>query len=104
MGGGQLSLFQSTSSAIETNDFNDLSIPAQPNNGETKLSRAELKEQVAKEIRSLVSGYHNVSGKPHSHIHAILNREQHVENQRQCTEEQLKDRVKLLQQMMKPSL
>ncbi len=64
------------------------------------LTKSELKEEIAKEIRTLVTRYHHTTGKPHSHIHSLLNRSQSVSNQKQCTEKQLRERLNILEEMI----
>ncbi len=71
---------------------------------EASLSKAELKEEIAKEIRTLVTRYHRNSGQPHSHIHALLNRTQGLKSQNQCTEVQLKERLGILEKLVRSDI
>lgn len=100
MGGGQLSLWQQDQAPdAELQPLETLP----PVNSSEPLSRSEMKAQIAKEIRTMVSDFHRQSGQPHSHIHSLLNRQQKVDSQKECTESQLKERVQLLEQMIASS-
>ena len=66
---------------------------------EDRLTRTESKQQIAAEIKRLVGLIHRRSGKPHSQIHTQLNRTQHVRSQVYCTESQLVERKRLLEEM-----
>ena len=67
---------------------------------ESPLTKSEKKQELASEIKRMVGAIHNRSGKAHSAIHMSLNRIQRVHSQIQCTEEQLQQRVKLLEEML----
>ncbi len=67
---------------------------------EAPLTKSEKKQALATEIKRMVGAIHNRSGKAHSAIHMALNRKQRVHSQIQCTEEQLQQRVKLLEEML----
>jgi superfamily II DNA or RNA helicase len=99
MGGGQLSLWgdQPVEQELGPDLLNDEVISPAPSE---PVTRAELKGQIVKEIRTLVSNYHHRSGAPHSRIHAQLNRQQKVESQKECTESQLKERLDILEKLL----
>lgn len=97
-GGGQLSLWASPSDLKYVEAGSE-----EISRSEDILSKSELKEEIAKEIRMMVSKYHHVTGKPHSHIHALLNRKQSVNSQTQCSEKQLRERLELLEQLLEIS-
>jgi superfamily II DNA or RNA helicase len=67
---------------------------------ESSLSRSETKQQLCNEIKRMVSVLNKRSGKPHSSIHLTLNRTQRVQSQIHCTEQQLRARIKLLEEMV----
>ncbi len=99
MGGGQLSLWGEQPGGDSTaSDFwgDDSPLPTSTE----PLTRSELKGQIVKEIRTLVSNYHRRSGAPHSRIHAQLNRQQNVDSQKECTESQLKERLTILEKLL----
>jgi superfamily II DNA or RNA helicase len=64
------------------------------------LTRTELKIQLASDIQRLVGKFHRKTGKSHSTIHTFLNRKQSVRSQTHCTEQQLRERLVLLEQML----
>lgn len=103
-GGGQLSLWKDENSQQTiSSDFAVDNSPIElstPNTTVETLSRSEMKEAIARELRSLVTLHHQDTGQPHSHIHALLNRKQSVKSQRECTEHQLKERIELLEEMI----
>lgn len=70
----------------------------------TKIEAAplssELKLDLARQIKTLVSRYHKSSGTTHSAIHTALNRAQHVTSQAQCTLPQLEERIRMLERMI----
>jgi len=94
-GGGQLTLWGGLSE--DAAQIPDLAIPkAEPRT----LTKTEMKEEIAKEIRSLVSSYHSQSGQPYSHIHGLLNKRQGLKSQNDCTENQLRERLSILQKIV----
>ena len=106
-GGGQLSLWSDNSASPQVDDefmTGDISLPKVDTAASPEfLSRAELKEAIAREVRMLVTKHHQDSGTPHSHIHALLNRKQAVKSQKECTESQLKERLELLEELIEGS-
>lgn len=100
LGGGQLSLWQTGETPHSSPDDAGISEIPRPFNSTEPQSRAELKEAIAKEIRTLVARYHRGTGQPHSHIHSLLNRKQSVKSQVECTEGQLRERLQLLEEMI----
>ena len=75
-----------------------------PMNQEAGLStKVERKEQLGREIQRLVSLYRRRTGAEHSQIHHQLNRKQSVKSQRECTEIQLLQRIRLLHRQLEKS-
>lgn len=68
---------------------------------EVLITRSELKQQLAADIKILVGLVHRRSKRPHSAIHTSLNKSQSVRSQTQCTEEQLRQRKVLLEEMLR---
>ena len=68
---------------------------------ENAITRSELKQQLAAEIKILVGLVHRRSKKPHSAIHTTLNKAQAVRSQTLCTEDQLRQRKALLEEMLR---
>ncbi len=66
---------------------------------DARLTRSEFKARIATQIKYLVGSYHRKSGKPHSAIHTLLNKAQGVKSQTHCTEVQLHERLRLLEQL-----
>lgn len=99
-GGGQLSLWGN--SAAEETEIPELEIPELeiPKPEAAEMTKTELKEEIAKDIRSLVSSYHSQSGQPFSHIHGLLNKRQGLKSQNDCTENQLRERLSILQKIV----
>jgi superfamily II DNA or RNA helicase len=97
LGGGQLSLWQTDEPSRSVIDSLELPTPVL---GSEAKSKAELKESIAREIRQLVSKYHKGSGQAHAQIHSLLNKQQAVKSQNECTEDQLKQRVQLLSELI----
>ncbi len=64
------------------------------------LTKSEEKSKLCSDIKTLVGLIHRKTGKPHSVIHTTLNRSQSVRSQTHCTEDQLRRRIQLLEQMM----
>lgn len=97
-GGGQLSLWAMSPQDMisDSQDVYTSNIPAP----EQILSKAEVKEEIAKEITSLVRRYHRNTGKPHAHIHSLLNKRQAVKSQNECTEKQLRERLALIEKLL----
>ncbi|MCB0323057.1 MAG: DEAD/DEAH box helicase family protein [Bdellovibrionales bacterium] len=102
MGGSQLTLWGGPQNDYEDSPIREIEpvSSAGAHHEQAALSRAELKEEIVKEIRSLVSRYHIHSGQPFNHIHTLLNRKQSVKSQQNCTEEQLRERLHLLQDLL----
>jgi len=67
---------------------------------EERLTRSEVKTKLASDIKNLVGTLHRKSAKPHSAIHTLLNKSQGVRSQTHCTEQQLRDRVALLERLI----
>ncbi len=67
---------------------------------EDRLTRTESKQQIAAEIKKLVGLLHHRSGRPHSQIHTLLNKSQHVRSQVYCTEKQLEERLILIKNLL----
>ena len=68
---------------------------------ESALTRSEIKERLASEIKTLVGLVHRRSKQSHAVIHTSLNRAQSVRSQSLCTEEQLRQRKTLLEEMLR---
>jgi superfamily II DNA or RNA helicase len=67
---------------------------------EERLTRSETKAKLATDIKNLVGTLHRRSAKPHSAIHTLLNKTQGVRSQTHCTEQQLRERVALLERLI----
>lgn len=93
--GGQLSLWGGASGSSFS-----VEAPPLPGAGEAFISRSDLKAEIAREIRTLVSHYHHRTGESHARIHGLLNKKQAVRNQRECSENQLRERIKFLEELM----
>jgi superfamily II DNA or RNA helicase len=98
--GNQLSLFSYVNGYEELKAAVDHEVEVHI---EDRLTRTESKQQIAVEIKRLVGLLHHRTGKPHSQIHTILNRAQHVKSQVYCTEAQLSERLRLVQNMLDSS-
>lgn len=66
---------------------------------DTTLSRSEAKQHLSSEIKRMVGLIHRRTGKSHSAIHMILNRTQKVQSQIHCTEDQLRNRIRILEDL-----
>ncbi len=64
------------------------------------LTRSEIKQQLATQIKHLVAQMQRKSGKPHSVVHSTLNKLQSIRSQTHCTEQQLRQRIELLEKML----
>lgn len=64
------------------------------------MTKTEQKAQLSREIKKLAGLLHQQKGIPYSQIHGQLNRQQQVRSQRQCTVEQLEERLRLLEKML----
>lgn len=98
--GNQLSLFSYVNGYEELRAAVDHEVEVHI---EDRLTRTESKQQIAAEIKKLVGLLYHRTGKPHSQIHTILNRAQHVRSQVYCTEAQLSERLRLIQNMLDSS-
>ncbi|MCA9980391.1 MAG: hypothetical protein KDD89_06155 [Anaerolineales bacterium] len=70
------------------------------NTAVSPMTRSEIKAALASEIKTLVGLYHHRTQTPYTTIHQELNQRQGVQSQTMCTEAQLRERVRLLEQMM----
>ncbi len=95
--GNQLSLFGGT---LEPQELQETIHREMELRQEQSLTRSEVKQRLATEIKHLVAGYHRNSGKSHSVIHTLLNHAQAVRSQTHCTEQQLRDRIGMLEELM----
>lgn len=98
--GNQLTLFGGPSARDQFSQDEQLQQAIQQqiqNRIEEAPTRSELKEELARQIKLLVGQYHRRSGKAHSFIHTLLNRQQRVKSQAECTVPQLEERIKLLE-------
>jgi len=64
-------------------------------------TKSEIKQSLMEEIKELAGRFHYKSGLPYKEIYAKLNRTQNVSNQALCTIEQLGQRIKMLQRMIR---
>ncbi len=94
--GNQLSLFADSLPTLREAVHQEVEMQR-----ELRLTRSEIKQQLASEIKTLVGLVHRRSKQSHSAIHTILNRTQSVRSQSFCTEEQLVHRKSLLEAMLR---
>lgn len=66
-----------------------------------ETTRSESKQELRRQIQKLVGAYSQKSRRQHSTVYAQLNRMQSVQNQDQCTVEQLSRRVDLLRDWLR---
>lgn len=97
-GGGQLALWGKGGEESSLSALN--SVELEPIAPDRSLTKTELKEEIARDIRNLVSRYRRKSGRPYSYIHGILNQKQGLKSQHECTEAQLRERVMILERLI----
>lgn len=95
--GNQLSFFSSSVENEQVQEAIDREVALRL---DTQSTHSELKQQLSVEIKNLVGKVHKRAGKPHSEIHTLLNKIQSVRSQTDCTEQQLRQRVELLETMI----
>lgn len=95
--GNQLSLFGGAIQADAVQQVIHQEIETRLEEG---LTRSELKAQLTSDIKKLVGLVHRRQRTPHSAIHMNLNRKQGLRSQASCTEDQLRERIRLLQEML----
>jgi len=93
--GNQLNLFDSQQT-VGTTSVREVVHEQIVKRLDQRRSRAEEKAFLAAEIRKKVSVYHKKSRRTHAQIHQQLNAMQGVRSQTMCTEEQLRERLRLL--------
>jgi superfamily II DNA or RNA helicase len=100
LNGNQLTMFGNGTSTTSNPLYTDVeSEEAMPQRSAPK-TKSEVKADLAREIKQLVSAYRRRTGKGHAKIHTELNNRQAVKSQTQCTESQLEQRIKLLEQLL----
>lgn len=95
--GDQLSLFSQSTVTEEVQHVVHQKVTARL---DERRSRAEEKAILALEVRKLANMYHKRSGRTHAQIHTQLNTMQGVKTQAACTEQQMRQRITLLRQML----
>jgi superfamily II DNA or RNA helicase len=98
--GNQLSLFGSAVASPQPQALDEVIDREVHSRLEQSVTRSEVKEELAKTIKTLVRSYHHASGKPYAMIHAALNQRQKVQSQAVCTVKQLQERIQLLQRWL----
>jgi superfamily II DNA or RNA helicase len=95
--GNQLSLF---SPALAPDDVRQVVHEKVAARLDERRSRAEEKAFLSTEVRKLVNMYHKRTGRTHAQIHLQLNSAQGVKTQTACTEQQLRERIGLLRDLL----